>query len=69
MTTIGQGVPEVKLCHQQVQIAVYPSMTCGDASLRTTPHGNTVVNRMTSTTLLKIGGISGLDYRPHQDGL
>jgi hypothetical protein len=66
---IGQSVPEVKLCHQQVQIAVYPSMTCGGASLRTMLPKNMTVNDMTFITLLKIGGISGAEFRPHHDGL
>jgi hypothetical protein len=66
---IGQGMPEVKLRHRQVQIAVRPSMTRGGALLRTAPHGNTVVNGMTSTTLLKIGSDSGSERRPHSDGL
>jgi hypothetical protein len=62
-------MPEVKLCHQQVQIVVCPSMTRGGASLRTMPPENTVMNEMTSATLLKIRGISGVDLHPHHDGL
>jgi hypothetical protein len=62
-------MPEVKLCHQQVQIVVCPSMTRGGASLRAMPPENTVMNEMTSATLLKIGGISGVDLHPHHDGL
>jgi hypothetical protein len=66
---IGQGVPEVKLHHQQVQIAVYPSMTRDSASLRAVPLKNTIVNEMTSATLLNIGGVSGAELHPHHDGL
>jgi hypothetical protein len=53
--TIRQGMPEVKLRHQQVQITV--------------PSENTAVNEMTSATLLKIEGISGVELHPHRDGL
>jgi N-acetylmuramic acid 6-phosphate (MurNAc-6-P) etherase len=67
--TIGQGVLEVKLHHQQVQITVCPSMMCGDASLRAVPPEKMVVNEMTSATLLKIGGVSGIELCPHHDGL
>jgi hypothetical protein len=69
MTTIGQGVPEVKLHHRQVQITIYPSMMHDDASLRTTPRENMTMNGMTSTMLSKIRGISGLEHHPHHDGL
>jgi hypothetical protein len=69
VTTIGQDVLEVKLCHRQLQIAVYPSMMHDGASLRTAPRWNTAVNGMTSTTLLKIGGISGLQHHPHHNDL
>jgi hypothetical protein len=68
--TIGKSeASEVKLHHQQVQITVCPSMTRDGALLRTAPHRNTVVNGMTSATLLKIGGVSSLECRPHHDGL
>jgi hypothetical protein len=69
VTTIRQGVPEVKLYRRQVQITVCPSMTHDGVSLRTTLRGDTTVNGMTFTTLLKIGGISGLEHHPHHDGL
>jgi hypothetical protein len=69
METIQRMVPDVKLRHQQVQIAVCPSMTRGGTSLRATPPENTAVNEMTSATLLKIGGVSGAEHRPHHDGL
>jgi hypothetical protein len=69
MTTIGQGVPEVKLHHRRVQIAICLSMTHGGVSLRTAPRGNTTVNGMTFATLLKIGGISGLEHHPHHSNL
>jgi hypothetical protein len=62
-------MPEVKLCHQQVQIAVCLSMIDDNASLRAVPPKNTAVNEMTSTTLLKIGGASGTKLRPHCNGL
>jgi hypothetical protein len=62
-------MPKVKLRHQQVQITVYPSMTRGGASLRAVPPENMVVNEMTSTTLLKIRGVSGTKLRPHRGGL
>jgi hypothetical protein len=67
VTTIEQGVPEVKLHHQQIQITVYPSMARDGASLKAVPPENMVVNEMTSTTLLKIGGISGAELHPHRD--
>jgi hypothetical protein len=67
--TIRQSMPEVKLHHQQVQIIACPSMMRGGASLRAVPPENTVVNEMTSTTLLKIRGISGAELRPHRDSL
>jgi hypothetical protein len=67
--TIKQGVPVVKLCHQQVQIVVCLSMMCSGASLRVVPSENTVVNEMTSTTLLKIGGVAGAKLRPPRDSL
>jgi hypothetical protein len=67
--TIGQGVSEVKLRHQQVKIVVCLSITHGDASLRAVPSENTAVNEMTSTTLLKIGSVSGAELRPHCDDL
>jgi hypothetical protein len=66
---IGQGMTEVKLCHQQVQIAICPSMMRDGASPRAVLPENTVVNEMTSTTLLKIGGVSGAELHPHRDGL
>jgi hypothetical protein len=62
-------MPEVKMCHQQVQIVVCPSMMHDGASLRTVPPENTVVNEMASATLLKIGCVSGAELRPHRDGL
>jgi hypothetical protein len=46
-----------------------PSMMCGDASLRAVPPEKMVVNEMTSATLLKIGGVSGIELYPHHDGL
>jgi hypothetical protein len=67
--TIEQGVPKVKLRHQQVQITICPSMTCDGASLRAVPLENTSVNEMTSATLLKIGGVSSTELRPHYNGL
>jgi hypothetical protein len=66
---IGQGVPEVKLCHQQVQIAICPSMIHGGASLKTVPPENTTVNKMTSATFLKIGGVPSAKPYPHHNGL
>jgi hypothetical protein len=54
-------VPEVKLCRQQVQIVICPSMMRDSASLRNVPPENTVVNEMTSATLLRIGGVSGAE--------
>jgi hypothetical protein len=66
-TTIGQGVPEVKLRHRQVQIIVCLSMMHDGVSLRTVSRGNMATNVMTSATLLKIGGVSGLEYHPHHD--
>jgi hypothetical protein len=57
-------VPEVKLRHQQVQIAVCLSMTCGGASLKAVPAENTAVNKMTSTTLFKIRGVLGVELCP-----
>jgi hypothetical protein len=69
MTTIGHGVPEVKLHHQQVQITICPRMMHGGASLRTAPRGNVIVNGMTFAALSKIGGVSGLEFRPHHDSL
>jgi hypothetical protein len=69
VATIRHGVPEVKLRHQQVQIAVCSSMTRGGTSLRTVPLENMAVNEMTSATLLKIGGVSGAELRPHRDKL
>jgi hypothetical protein len=69
MTMIGQGVPEVKLRHRQVQIAVCPSMTHDNTSLRTAPRWNTAMNGMTSATLFKIEGASGLEHHIHHDGL
>jgi hypothetical protein len=68
-TTIEQVVPEVKLCHQHVQITVCLSMPRGSALIRVAPLENTVVNKMTSTTLLKIGGVSDAERRPHRDDL
>jgi hypothetical protein len=62
-------MPEVKLCHQHVQIDVCLSMTHDNASLRAVPPKNSAVNKMTSTTLLKIGGASGTELSPHCDGL
>jgi hypothetical protein len=44
-------------------------MTHGGASLRTVPPENTVVNEMTYTTVLKIGGVSGTELHPHYDSL
>jgi hypothetical protein len=69
VTMIGQGVPDGKLHHRQVQVTVYPSMMHGGASVRTMPRRNTVMNGMTSATLLKIGGVSGLEHHPDHDGL
>jgi hypothetical protein len=66
--TIGQGTPEVKLRHQQVQITSCPSMMHDGVSLRTSPRGNTAVNGTISIMILKIGGISGLEHHPHHDG-
>jgi hypothetical protein len=66
---IRQGVPEVKLRRWRVQIAIYPSMMHGGVPLRIALRGNTVMNGMTSTTLLKIRVISGLEHHPHHDGL
>jgi hypothetical protein len=39
------------------------------ASLRAMLPENMTVNKMTSATLLKIGGILGAELRPHRDGL
>jgi hypothetical protein len=68
-TTIRQGVLEVKLRHQQVQIVVCSSMTHNGALLRTAPHGNMTANGMTSAMLLKIRGVSGSERRPQRDVL
>jgi hypothetical protein len=67
--TIGQGMPEVKLRHQQVQIIVCPSVTRSGVSLRAVLPENTVVNEMTSAMLLKTRGVSGAELHPHCDGL
>jgi hypothetical protein len=69
VTMIKHGVPEVKLCHQQVQIMACPSMMHGGASLRTVPRGNTAMNGMTSTILLKTRGISGRTPSPPRRSL
>jgi hypothetical protein len=69
VTTIGGGLLEVKLHHQQVQIIICPSMMCGGTLLRTKPHGNTAMNEMTSATLLKIKGVSSSERYLHRDGL
>jgi hypothetical protein len=68
-TTIGQDTPKVKLRHQQVHIAICPSMMHDDALLRTALYGNTTVNEMTSATLLKIEGVSSSKRYPYRDGL
>jgi hypothetical protein len=68
-TTIRQDVPEVKLCHRQIQITDRPSMMHGSASPRTALRGNMGVIEMTSATSLKIGGTSGSEHQPHHDGL
>jgi hypothetical protein len=52
---------------RQVQIATCPSMMHSDASPRTAPCGNTVVNGMTSAMSLKIGGISGSEHHPYHN--
>jgi hypothetical protein len=38
-------------------------------SLRTASRGDTTMNGMTFTTLLKIRGVSGLEHHPHHDGI
>jgi hypothetical protein len=68
-TMIRQDMPEVRLCHRHVQIAVCPSMMHDTTSPRTAPHGNMAINGMTSATSSKIGGVSGSEHHPHHDGL
>jgi hypothetical protein len=67
LTMIGQGVPEVRSHHQQVQIVVCPSMMHDGTSLRTTSRDAS--HRTTFVTSLKIEGVLGSEHHPHHIGL
>jgi hypothetical protein len=68
-TMIEQGMPEVKLHLQPVQIAIWLSTMHDGASLRTTQRGNTVVIGTTSATSSKIECISDSEHHLHHDDL
>jgi hypothetical protein len=69
VTMIGQGVLEVKLHLQLVQITVWPSTMRGSASLRIVSRGNTAVIGTTSKTSSKIEGVSDSEHHLHHDDL
>jgi hypothetical protein len=66
---IEQGVPEVKLCRQQVQITDRLSMMHVSASPITALCWNMGMIEMTSAMSLKIRGTSSLEHYPHHDSL